>query len=105
MPAESDQSHAAIEQPADLAEAITDTGLLVEIGPGTAALMPAELVGRDFRVAQREAILVGATEPGGELWRALKANGWKWTQDGAFSQKYWRRDLDGTRARRKPRRE
>ena len=68
-------------------------GVLVETSPGIGALMPAERDGRTIVAQSGHApILTGAVCPGDDLWRSLAAHGWKWSQDGAFSAKYWQHE-------------
>jgi hypothetical protein len=70
-----------------------EIAILVEVAPGRAALLPAERQGKGITPLRGgQALLSGSPEPGGQLWRDLTEAGWKWVQDGAFGQKYWRHD-------------
>ena len=107
MPSEITHIHVeAADIPAvDHDDATPYIALLVETAPGEAVLMPAERRGKDIKPTGDAAILHGSIAPGAGLWRALNSNGWKWVQDGAFGQKYWRRDtLESSGTTRKPRR-
>jgi hypothetical protein len=67
--------------------------LLAEVAPGVAALLPAERAGKNVvPVLDKDAILTGSCEPGGQLWTVLRKEGWRWVQDSSFGPKYWRRD-------------